>query len=469
MIINNLENFQKKENFVIIIGSGPAGIASALAFEKKKIECLVIEAGDQTEKNKNLEFLKGKFVGDNYNHLETSRLRVFGGTGNHWGGNCNPMKIEDFEDWPINFNDLNVFKNEAKKILNLKNDFFLEKYNENLNLYNLDWSDVKFGKKYFNHFKKSKYIHLSLNTIFQSFNGKNGNILSLNCFKNKNYKLKSKYFILSCGGIENSRLLLWSQNKNPKLFNHSLPIGNYYMDHPFNLVGDGIINYKNFKSYNLRNNIKNAPLITCNNSMFLSCNRNFLNKMNILNSGLYIGIIVNMDNNLFKQLRCVAPNFIKNIYEKSTVKENYQITVEILQEQKALYDRKIILGKELDPIGMPLPEVHWWKTDLERYSARIIAEEFGKILVENQIGRIGLEEYLFNKEDYNPTVGYHQLGGTIMGNDYKDSVVDKNLKVHGFKNLFINGSSVFTTGSHVHPTYTIVLLATRLSNYISKL
>ena len=56
-----------------------------------------------------------------------------------------------------------------------------------------------------------------------------------------------------------------------------------------------------------------------------------------------------------------------------------------------------------------------------------------------------------------------------MGNNYKDSVVDKNLKVHGFKNLFINGSSVFTTGSHVHPTYTIVLLATRLSNYISKL
>ena len=155
--------------------------------------------------------------------------------------------------------------------------------------------------------------------------------------------------------------------------------------------------------------------------------------------------------------------------KKNFVKENYQITVEILQEQKALYDRKIVLSKTLDPIGIPLPEIHWWKTSVERYSARLITEEFGKILLENEIGRIGLENYLFNKEDYSTTVGYHQLGGTRMGNNYKDSVVDKNLKVHGFKNLFINGSSVFTSGSHVHPTYTIVLLATRLSNYISKL
>ena len=127
MIINNLESVENKDHLIIIIGSGPAGIASALEFEKKRIECLVIEAGDQKENIENLEFLKGKLVGENYNDLETSRLRIFGGTGNLWGGNCNPMKIEDFEGWPITFNDLNIYKKEAKKILNLKNDFFFRK------------------------------------------------------------------------------------------------------------------------------------------------------------------------------------------------------------------------------------------------------------------------------------------------------------------------------------------------------
>ena len=56
-----------------------------------------------------------------------------------------------------------------------------------------------------------------------------------------------------------------------------------------------------------------------------------------------------------------------------------------------------------------------------------------------------------------------------MGIDFKDSVVDKNLKVHGFKNLYINGSSVFRTASYTHPTYTIVKLALKLSDHLSKI
>ena len=61
------------------------------------------------------------------------------------------------------------------------------------------------------------------------------------------------------------------------------------------------------------------------------------------------------------------------------------------------------------------------------------------------------------------------MGGTRIGNNPKDSVVDKNLKVHGIDNLFINGSSVFRTGGHSHPTYTIVKLALRLGEHLSKL
>ena len=67
-----------------------------------------------------------------------------------------------------------------------------------------------------------------------------------------------------------------------------------------------------------------------------------------------------------------------------------------------------------------------------------------------------LDESLYNNEDYNVLVGNHQLGGTRIGTNEIDSVVDKNLKVHNKNNLFINGSSIFRTGGHSHPTYTIV-------------
>ena len=62
--------------------------------------------------------------------------------------------------------------------------------------------------------------------------------------------------------------------------------------------------------------------------------------------------------------------------------------------------------------------------------------------------------------------GFHHLGGTRMGQDEKNSVVDKNLKVHNSKNLFICGSSVFPSGGHANPTLTIIQLSLRLSDFL---
>ena len=471
MIVNNLEEIKNKNFFAIIIGSGPAGLSTAIGLEKKKIECLIIEAGSEEADIKNTPYLKGVYVGDpDYNTLEYSRGRQFGGTGNLWGGNCNPIQEEDFYDWPIAKTDLDKYIVDAKKILNLKSNFFLEKYSNNLNLYNLDWSDVKFGKKYFSYIKKSKYINLSLNTIYRGSNGTDGKITSINCFKNKSYKLHGKYFILSCGGIENSRLLLWTKETSPQLFKSNLPIGNYYMDHPFHKVASGIADYKKLKMYNTKNNISKAPLITCDSSYHISSSKNFIKEKKILNSGLYVSFLkVNKYNSIFKQVRCMAPKFIKEIYENKTVSDNYEIKIEALQEQEPLLNRKITLNRSIDPLGVPLPEAHWWKTELERKSARLITEEITKLFLKNDIARIGLNEHLFNDKEYETQAGFHQMGGTRMGIDTKDSVVDKNLKVHGFSNLFINGSSVFRTSSHTHPTYTIVKLALRLSNHLSKI
>ena len=60
------------------------------------------------------------------------------------------------------------------------------------------------------------------------------------------------------------------------------------------------------------------------------------------------------------------------------------------------------------------------------------------------------------------------MGVTRIGENIDDSVVNEHLLVHGFKNLYINGSSVFRTGGHAHPTFSIVQLATRLGEHLSK-
>ena len=97
MILNNLEEF--KENFfsVIIIGSGPAGISTALKLEEQKIKCLIIETGNLKLSNDKERFLKGNVYGDAEpsSDLSSVRSRVFGGTSALWGGHCS--KFEKYQ------------------------------------------------------------------------------------------------------------------------------------------------------------------------------------------------------------------------------------------------------------------------------------------------------------------------------------------------------------------------------------
>ena len=52
MIVNNLNEIKQHKTFALIVGSGPAGITTALELEKKKIKSLIIEAGG-IKQNKN--------------------------------------------------------------------------------------------------------------------------------------------------------------------------------------------------------------------------------------------------------------------------------------------------------------------------------------------------------------------------------------------------------------------------------
>ena len=138
-----------------------------------------------------------------------------------------------------------------------------------------------------------------------------------------------------------------------------------------------------------------------------------------------------------------------------------------MQEQKPDKDNYINLSSDFDPLNTPLSKIFWKRSLSEIKSARLIAEELGKIFVDEDIGRIALNKHLYNdSEEYGYSAGNHQLGGTRIGSYENDSVVDKNLKVHNIENLFVNGSSVFRTGGHCHPTYTIVKLSLRLANYL---
>ncbi|MDA9234122.1 FAD-binding protein, partial [Candidatus Pelagibacter sp.] len=212
MIVKNFEEIKNNFYPVVIIGSGPAGISLALTLEKKKVKCLVIEAGKEKYDNDSQQFYKSIIVGDSITDLKHSRLRQFGGTSGHWGGWSKPMDKFNIESWGLNFNEFSEYRDETCNILNIKNNFEKSKLNNYFNQIQFQYSKVRFAKKFRNKIENSEYIDLLINAQATHFNGNNEVINSVSINNNeKKYLIKSKIFILSCGAVENSRILLWTR------------------------------------------------------------------------------------------------------------------------------------------------------------------------------------------------------------------------------------------------------------------
>ena len=65
-----------------------------------------------------------------------------------------------------------------------------------------------------------------------------------------------------------------------------------------------------------------------------------------------------------------------------------------------------------------------------------------------------------------PIAGYHHMGTTRMSADPAEGVVTADCNVFGYDNLFVAGSSVFSTSGWANPTLTIVALALRLADHL---
>ena len=58
------------------------------------------------------------------------------------------------------------------------------------------------------------------------------------------------------------------------------------------------------------------------------------------------------------------------------------------------------------------------------------------------------------------------MGTTRMGATRIDSVCDASLRVHGYGNLYVTGSSVFPSVGAANPTLTIAALSFRLADHL---
>jgi len=462
MLVENLSLFLEEKKFpVTIIGSGPAGLCLALDLEKKNIPSLVIEAGSDNFSESSQEFYGGMVEGWFPKDLKALRLRQFGGTSGHWGGTCRPLDSYDYNLWPIKKRDLDKYLKEACDILEIDDEKFIDKeINQNIKFIEFQNSNVRFLEKYYKKILQSKLIHLSLKTTALNFEIKNNQVTKLICngVNFKNFGLKSEFFVLASGGIKNCRILKFTNVVNKKNFLNDLPIGNYFMEHPWKKVGFAVGSSADIRKFFLNSE---------NNNFCFAPTEYFIKNNNILNAGFFINII-DINKKKINDLICKDPNLGERLIKFFNSKKDL-CGAEIVSswEQDPIFENKIVLDNNKDIFGIPRVKIIYKKTQIMKDTIRIILEQLAKDFISNNVGRIAIEKYLYNDEEYLTNSGFHHLGGTRMGNSIINSVVNSDLRVHKLNNLFVAGSSVFPTGGHANPTLTIVQLSLRLSNFLS--
>ncbi|MGY6742095.1 MAG: GMC family oxidoreductase [Cecembia sp.] len=121
----------------------------------------------------------------------------------------------------------------------------------------------------------------------------------------------------------------------------------------------------------------------------------------------------------------------------------------------------------VDKYGIPVLKFHYKWTDQEIKQAKHMQDTFEEILTEAGAILLG------NKPGPETMYGLaapgriiHEVGTTRMGNNPNTSVLNSNCQAHDCKNLFVVDAGPFVSQADKNPTWTIMALAWRTSDYI---
>lgn len=121
----------------------------------------------------------------------------------------------------------------------------------------------------------------------------------------------------------------------------------------------------------------------------------------------------------------------------------------------------------VDKYGIPVLRFHYKWTEHERTQARHMHETFEEILT--GIGATILGNKPGADSEYGlhaPGRIIHEVGTTRMGDDPKTSVLNRWSQAHECKNLFVVDAGSFVSQADKNPTWTILALSWRTSDYI---
>jgi choline dehydrogenase-like flavoprotein len=446
-----------------VIGSGPAGVAAALALAEARKKVLIFETGDEQQ----IRLEAANLIGYGHygsEHWNAHSIRMLGGTSNVWAGQCPTPRQFDWNNpavgvnWPIRRDALMPYWKRAAPILDHDPAFIdFERPLIPGFLYRPVPAAVptRIGVKYLPTLKTSRAVDVApgRSVVGLDANDARSTITRLRYVEHQSKAARqlairpAQSVIVAAGGIGNPALLLQPRlDGSAPVGNESGLVGRFLMEHPeFDRGGECVLDIELDRYWPSPNKGRGTHAIIVDDAVATE-------------QGLYACSLQCSRKDASEPM---ARHFSGELGRPFF---HYQITprCEMLPSDA----NEVFLTGERDAAGFCRPAARCVLDARDFLNVERSLRVFGDTLIRLGRGRVKVNNDRIYKDVRG---GGHIMGTTRMGSTRSTSVVDPECRLHGYDNVFVAGSSVFPTGGgYANPTLTIVALALRLADTIAR-
>ncbi len=487
---------------VCVVGGGAAGIAIARSLAGAGRSVVVIESGGFEFDDAVNALNQGALVGedmtafDNHRPLDATRQRFLGGSTNCWFGWCRPMDPSDFEprpwlgvtSWPFRRTEIEPHFDEVAALVEIGPPRFdtatwiaagagpavLDTPTVATTVFQYS-PPSRFGERFRDDLTESIDIQvITLANVVEIETPPAADHVSgvaVATLDGNRLRVEASTFVLATGGVEVPRLLLASNRHAPAgLGNTADLVGRYFMEHPFLPVGTIVLG------------VPRSELALYERQQYA------VPRADGTGDGVDAMGVLTISGAAQAEHQCLSswamltlhdPEFdsdpgsshvtgsqIAELVRRGGADDVTVAALGISGEQLPTAGSRVVLGTEVDALGMPRVAVDWQHHPADRDSFVTALELIGR-----EVGRLGLGRAAVVPGGVGPWdlplwVQSHHMGTARMADTPADGVVDPDCRVHGIDNLYVAGSAVFPTAGSVNPTFTLLALALRLAHHV---
>jgi choline dehydrogenase-like flavoprotein len=558
MIIDSgsLEEGELLQADVAVVGSGPAGITTALELENHGLSVVLIESGRRQFEGETQD-LGDAAIEDETRHAPMSMTtrRVLGGASSVWGGRCVPFDPIDFAsrpfvdgEWPVNDEELVPLYGRACELFVCGRPAFSVAEMPQLPpsiVPGLEDGDVlsstferwslptDFGQVYYARLEQSRDLRvvtgLTCTQIVAEPSRQAVSRLVAKTLSGKTVAVKARSYVLACGGLETTRLLLASRDGSGRAIgDHSGHLGRWYMGHLEGSIAnvrfttpprETIYGYeRDIDRVYVRRRIsthpdvqvrEQLPNIVCwlaNPDLPDASHRDGALSLAYLLLSSPLGRVLSPPAQRAAMTGERVPGVPYGPVKRSPFREHLRnITRDLpgaigfaldfgpkrflvrgrrapgffvkrsdnvypLQfhgEHLPSFDSRVSLDDSRDQLDLPRLRI-----DVRFSDADVDGVVQAHELWDRHLRAQGVGSLEYTDDDRAAAVssclgaGFHQSGTTRMSADPADGVLTPDLAVHGFDDLYVASSSAFVTSGQANSTFMIVVFAIRLAQHL---